>query len=892
MKKICVILFTIIFNYTAFAQTVREVSGAVRDSTGESIIAATVKLIIAKDTLTTRTDIDGAFTFKAVKSSTFLLTVSSLGYQTLNKRYLYNDDIAPLKLDPIVLKSESKLLGEVVISGRPTITIKEDTVEYRASDYKLRENALTEDLLKKLPGIEVDNKGNIKAQGKSVTKVRVNGKDFFGGDVKTATQQLPADIIDKIQIVDDYGDQANLAGIKSGKSEKILNIQIRPDKNKGYFGTGSAAIGNKKSYQASLTANSYNNKQQLSFFGNLGNTSNLNGLTNMKSIGFNYRDDWNKKLTSYGSYNFSNRNNNLVSNVIQQSSFLNALIYKDQNSCNKTIDNNHRLNWNIEYRPDSLSYIKFSPSLSYSKTNADIISNYIQNSNSQLSSKGTTAYNNGSKSPHIDGNILLNHRFTKKGRNISLNLFSNNSINNQDDEVLNAYTNYTIAGNNDFYQHQQLDIVNRKRSIITTLFYNEPLSKTANLEFNYSCNYTKYTNERNTYDLKNMQRTLIPNADLSNDYNYSFTTHRIGINYRDDQKRHSYSLGGNIEPSILNGNSVISGVLIPYHKIGFNFVPIAYFTYNFSKTRSFNVGYSGRSNEPNYSQLQPIPDLSNPQYPVYGNPDLNAEFNHTINLGYNNFEFNTGNTLFTNISASFTKNKIVSNVVRRTDPKIGLVQETGYLNTNGFYSINGYYNYSKPLAERKYVFSLTGSVNYNNSISFTDNLKNAGHNWILSQGLNAQINPIKWLEVNPEVDYTYNHNSNNLIISSNTQVTSSWRLNFNSRTYFLKTWLIGTEISKTFNNGYSSSLTGNPLILNTYLEKKFFKNKNGTLRLQADNLFNENASVSHFVSANSIIDARNGKSPRYFLVTFTMRFQKFSGQQPSMERPDSNNDMD
>ncbi len=890
LKSKLLLLLIFIFNYTSFAQNSRNVSGVVRDSTGENIIAATVKLIIDKDTLFTHTDIDGGFTFKAVKSSGFLISIFSLGYQTLNKRYLYNDDVTSIKLDPVILKSQSRLLNEVLISGTPAITIKEDTVEYRASDYKLRENALTEDLLKKLPGIEVDKDGNVKAQGKNIGKIRVNGKDFFGGDVKSSIKQLPANIIGKIQIVDDYGDQANLTGIKNGDSGKVLNIQISPDKNKGYFGTATVGLGNKERYQASLTANAYNNTRQLSFFASMDNTNNRGGLTNMGSIGFNYHDDWSKKLRSYGSYSFSNRNNDVISHAIQQSNFLDTRIFRDQNSNDNTRANNQRLNWNMEYRPDSSSYIKFSPSVSYSTNKLNRIASYIQNSNSQLSSKGTTLYTMSSQSPAIDANVLLNRRFAKRGRNISLNLFLTNSKTSQDKDALNEYT---ASNNTGFYQHQKLNIANRSINIETTLSYTEPLSKTASLEFNYDYNYTKHKNERNTYDL-NRQSAPVQNRALSNDYNYSFTTNSISVNYRDNQKRYNYSLGASVQPTVLHGSSVISGVIIPYHNRSFNFIPIARFAYNFSKTRSFNISYFGRSNDPDYSQLQPVPDVSNPQYPVYGNPALNAEFNHTISLGYNNFEVNTGNSLFTNISASFTQNKIVSNLVRSTDPQIGLIQETRYLNTaDGYYTLSAYCAYSKPLAERKYVFSLTGYVNYNNNISFIDDLKNTGRNWILSPGLNAQINPVKWLEINSGANYRYNLNSNDLVINSNARVSSSsWDLNFNSKTYFLKIWLIGTEISQTFNTAYSSSLAAGPLIFNAWLEKQFFKNKNGALRFQAYNLFNESASVSRYVTANSIIDVRNSNFPRYFMLSFILRLQKFSGRQPSMQMPSSTGDMD
>ncbi|MEY3678777.1 MAG: hypothetical protein RI924_918, partial [Bacteroidota bacterium] len=271
MKKLVLLASLLLFNVLVFAQSNYEVSGTVRDSSGRSVIAATVKLAMAKDTLFTRSNVDGFFKFSAVKSGQFLISISSLGFQAVNRRYLYKDGEGKLELDPIILKASAKELNEVVISGTPSVTVKEDTVEYRAADYKLKEDAQVEDLLRKLPGVEVDQNGNVKAQGKQITRVRVNGKDFFGGDVKTATQQLPANLIDKIQIVDDYGDQANFTGIKEGDPEKILNIQIRPDKNKGYFARGTIGEGNEDRYQGNLSVNYFNDKQQISFLGNLNN---------------------------------------------------------------------------------------------------------------------------------------------------------------------------------------------------------------------------------------------------------------------------------------------------------------------------------------------------------------------------------------------------------------------------------------------------------------------------------------------------------------------------------------------------------------------------------------------------------------------------------------------
>lgn len=938
MKIVITLLIGLFISYNATGQTIRDISGIVKDTTGTSVIAATVKYIAGKDTLFTRTDLDGKFAFKNVKSSTFLITVSSLGYQAINKRFLYKDDSTPLVLEPFILKAENRMLSEVVISGTGSITIKEDTIVYRAADYALRENALAEDLLRKLPGVEVDNDGNVSAQGKQITRVRINGKDFFGGDVKTATQQLPADILESAQIIDDYGDQANLTGIRNGDPEKILNFTIRADKNKGYFARGTIGGGDKERYQGSITANTYNNSEQFSVIGNLNNTNtsvfsfgsgggfsggggggarvqmsgsggsggggnrgqmsggfgggfggggfgaNSDGLTNVGSIGLNYRKDYGTKLSSYGNYSYSNRDNIVLSNQLQQNNFQNTLISTDQNSTRNLVTDNHRFGWNLEYKPDSVNFIKFSPTFSYSSTNNLGNSNYIQRDNNSLTSDGLSKNNTVSKSPNLGASLLFNHRLQKKGRNLSLLVSANNSRTKQEDDQLSDYINYIASGGNtSVYRNQELYDNNRSSNINANLSYNEPLSASTNLEFNYNYSRNNYKTDRDTYDISNTGISTFNNT-LSNEFNYSFSTNRFGINYRVNQKRYNYSLGISAQPNLLEGNSVVLGLRTSNRNTGFNLIPSARYSYNFSRTKAFNANYFGRAIEPTYIQLQPTPNIANPQYPIYGNPNLGAEFSHILNFRFNNFNFNSGDVLFFNLSGNFTENKIVSNIVRRMDPAVGLVQETRYLNTNGYFTTNAFYNYSKPFQEKKYVFSINGSANYINNISYTDNVKNTGKNWIFSQGLNMQINPNKNLEFNPGFRYSFNTNTNDAITNNNTKV-STYSLNFNTRIYFLKSWLLGSDLSKSFNNGYSSSLAVNPFIINTYLEKQFFKDKRASLRIHGFDLLDENTSVSRSVTGNIITDSQSNRLSRYVMLSFTMRLQKFSGKQPQQQTP-------
>lgn len=906
MKHILSFFLLSLISLTAFSQSNYEVSGTVRDSSGLSVIAATVKLRSAKDSLFTRTNADGAFSFKGVKSGQFTLSITSLGFQSALRKYMYNEGEGNLALGVINLKNSSKQLNEVVISGTPTVTVKEDTLEFRAADYKLKEDAQVEDLLRKLPGVEVDKDGNVKAQGKAVTRVRVNGKDFFGGDVKTATQQLPANLIDKVQLIDDYGDQANFTGVKEGDPEKILNIQIRPDKNNGYFTQGRIGQGNEGRYQGNISANMFNKTQQISVQGNLNNTNtslfNFNGggggarvqlggggggariqigggggnaggdgLTRVASVGLNYRDEWSKKLTSYGNYSYANRNNEVLRTTQQQNINTSGFLLNNQNSTSNTSSINHRFNWNLEYKIDSVNYLKVTPYFNLGQSNGTSASTFafLQDGTSLISS-GNNGGISSSETPNFGADALFNHRFGKRGRTASVTLSLSKNNTTQENDAINQTTpvGVPIA----VYQRQVVSNNNTNTTTRSGISYIEPLSRTESLEFNWNFSLADYQNGRTTLGTNTPGGVLAIVASQSNDYTYSFMTNRLGMNYRVTQKKYNYSLGLGVQPSLLSGTSVSNQT--SYRRTALNIIPVLRYSYNFSKTKEFNASYNGRNNEPSFNQLQPVTDVSNPQFPVVGNPNLKAEFSHNINIRYNNFNFEKGDVWFTNFSVNLTENKIVSNSVFLPGNKI----ETRYLNTNGFYSVNGFYTWSKPFAERKYTLSINGFANYSNNINFVDDQKNIGKNLIISQGASFQLNPAQWIELNPGVNYTANKNTYSISAQQNTKV-STWNLTFNGKAYIRKTWILGADFTKALNKGYTSGFAVNPFIMNTYLEKQFLKNKAASLRFQIFDVYNENTSISRSVTANSINDTRSNRLARYAMLTFSLKLQKFNGQQ-------------
>ena len=898
-------LALILTAHYSLAQTA-EVSGVLKDSTGLTVISAAIKLYSSQDTLSAVSDIDGKFYIRNVKSKNFSINVTALGFKPFAKTYNFSSSGAGnVDLGTIILSNDVRLLSQVTVDGTPDVVVKEDTLQFRADQYKLKDNALAEDLLKKLPGVEVDRDGNVTAQGKQVTKVRVNGKDFFGGDVKTATQNLPADVLQNVQIIDDYGDQANITGIKDGEPEKILNFTIRPDRNKGYLTRGTVGVGNKERYQASVFAAKFNNNQQLSLLANLNNTNanifnltqqgggrrgprsgggmnfNSSGLTDVKSLGLNYRDQWSDKVTAYGSYSIFGRNNKVESTTMQENlatannNFTTVDNNKRLNS--ETGNLNHRFDFNIEYKIDTLNYLKFTPRVTFSTTDKTENSDFEILRNDVLSSDGSYVDIIDSKTPNLGADILFNHRFARTTRNVSLSAYLNTSGSNSNQDYLNRsieYGNDPITAATNLYQRQLIDNDNTTNNININTSYIEPLSKTKSLEFNYEYGLNKIDNKRTV--LNSDFETDLPSydSDLSNNYNFSFTTNRFGLNYRVRQEKLSYTLGMGLQPSVLKGESITRNTST--RTTALNIYPSARFQYKFSRSKEFNINYNGRSNLPSYNQLQPVTDNSNPQFPVIGNPDLEAEFNNNINIRYNNSNITSGNTFFTNFNFNYTKDKIVSTTTTLpAESASNAIQERGYANANGYYSLNGFYAYNRQLKDKKYVFGLRGMANYNNNISFVNNEKNTGRNLVLSQRLQIQIQPKDWLEVVPSVNYTYNRNNNTISTNSNREI-HTWSTAFDSKIYFTKTFLWGTQADKNFNRGYGS-IGANPFIINTYLEKQFFKGNTGALRLTAFDILDENTAISRTVDPAYILDSRSNRLSRYFMLTFTMRINKFAG---------------
>ncbi len=926
MRKItAAIVVLIIISASASAQ----VKGTVIDSSNKKPIdKAVVGLIIKSnptDTAYIFTDEKGQFKFDVVPSSNFSVIVSNLGFSPVAKFVPVKQPQKIIDLGNIILASRGMMLDEVMVQSAP-IVVKEDTIEYRADAFKTKEGAVVEDLLKKLPGVEVDKDGNVKAQGKSVTRIKVNGKDFFGGDVKTATKELPANIVDKIQVIDDYGDQATVSGIKEGDPDKIINIELKKDKNKGFFGRATVGTGTQERYQASFNGNYFNNNKQISLVGNSNNTNsslfnfggggnrgatsmiktgmnaisdmggmgamnNLmqsgdfsqfgsggGGITATNSFGTNYRDQWGKKLSVYGSYSYSHRNTSQLQNTSSQNFYQSGTFINNQDLNSLTIGTTHRATFNMEYKVDSFNYLKISPAISYGTTDGNSKTVFDYSQAGSKTSDGSTKSLKDSKAPNLSANILFNHRFRKRGRNFSANLNIGNSESNSTQDVTNLSYQYVaplIGPRNSF---QYIDQQNNNYNYGVRFTYSEPLSKVRNLDLSYSHNLNYARNDKKNYTVDSATKVKTFNSFLSNDYENNFYNNRMGISLRTTKKKYNYTLGVSFQPVDLKGKSLTKdSAYKPIQRV--NIFPIARAVYNFSRTKALNFNYSGNANQPSFSQLQPVIDASNPQYITSGNPNLKPAITHNLNFSFNNFNFITGKVLFTNFTFSTIKNQIVNNSINRGAGRQMTIPE----NVNGYFNLMGLYTYSKPYKNRKYVLNFTGSANYNHNINLIDSIRNIGQNWIVSQGFTFEFNYKEWLQFGTGLSYSindvkYKKPAGAALTSLQNSSSNAWTISSNINIDITKRTILKYDFDYTINSGLASSVSRNYTIMNASIEQQLFKKKNGIVRFAAFDLFKQNTNISRSVSANSITDSRSNKLTRYFLLSFTYRLQKFQGQ--------------
>ena len=903
------------------------IKGQLRDTTEHQVLKrATTSVLHTDSTLATQalSGDDGNFIISNIPPANYILKIAFNGYETRFTNFTIDSSDAALNAGIIYMAPQAHEL-EAIIIQTPPIIIKKDTVEFNAGMFATKPNATAEDLLKKLPGVEVDKTGNIKAQGETVQRVLVNGKRFFGDDPRMATQNLPGDVIDKIQVFDDQSDQSAFTGFDDGNRVKTVNIITK--KNSGTFGKFIAGAGNKSLYDIATNFNIFNGNQQISFIGQLNNTNkqnftaqdilgssggggraggsgrggrgggnfggggrgnlgggsqllqslntgNNNGIITTAAAGLNYRDQWGKNTNVYGSYFYNNLltskdQKTLTENLIPNdtSNFNN----EDQSSLRRVI--NQRINFNFETQLDSSNSLIIRPNISYQKTNnsSQSTTTTTQGKSELLNkSNATTENHNEGYNGNID--MLFRHRFQKAGRTFSLDVNGSGNTNNGNGNNL-SLTDFFNNGVDSAHAINQHYISKTKgQGVSTTVAYTEPIGKNSQLELDYNYNYNKNNADRLTYDFDSVsQKFSSIDSLLTNQYENTYSSNRVTLNYRTRTSNLNLSFGNGVQFGSLTSINNTKNLTLTQHYT--NMYPTANLRYSFSRTSSLRFNYSGRTSQPGVEQLQPVIDNSDPLNVQIGNPDLKQSFTHSFRLLYNSFDNVHFRNIFATVNASFFQNQISTNLTSKAG-----IDTIRYTNLNGAYNISAFFNYGFQLKKPKSNLNFTTNFTNTKNVSITNNEFNVNQNYTFGETVKFATNLKQNFDMNFSATPTYN------IVRYSVQPTQNQ--NYFSQvlsteaTYYTKSgWLLNADFDFTAYSGRSSGYNTSVPLLNAAIAKQFLKNKAAELRFSVFDLLNQNVSITRSASENYIQDVQTKVLTRYFLLTFTYNLKNFNKPQ-------------
>ena len=899
-------------SYVGFAQNLT-IQGSLKDSiANRALNSATVSLVYAKDSSLvsfSRTNEAGVFNFKNVAPGNYLISVSYVGYVPKWVPVLTGTE-KTVEMGLIYMNDVNSMSTVTVTARRPPVVINGDSVEFNSENFKTAPNAVVEDLLKKMPGMEVDKSGGITVNGKKVTKVFVNGKEFFTGDPMMATKNLPADAVDKIQVYDRKSDQAMFTGIDDGSEETAINLKLKKDRNRSTFGKLNGGAGTPSVFDAQGNINVINNDEQFSAIGGANNTNrqnfsnrnivnfsgggggrpgagggvtinfsggsgetdaNAQGIADTYSIGGNYSNIFNDKKTEFNanlSVSDVTRNNNSFSktqnltpgNAFNRISNSNSIAGNKQQNFGSTID--HKVSDNFSFR--------FTPSLGLQQTtnySEDSTQTYLTNGN--LLNSNNTIASSTSDAVNAASTLLLRKKFAKKGRTLSSTITQSfnrsNSTGNQFTEQL-SYINNKLT--NDSILDQQNTRKGENTSYSANLIYTEPLGKKSLLEFNTYLSKSIGSSSRRIFDRNNATDTYdLLNTRLTNEFNSEYTYSGGGMSYRSNQKKYNFSTGVSLQKAVLDGENISAKT-----KLSQSFqdiLPNATFRYNFSQTKNLNVDYRTSTNQPSITQLQPVLDQSNINRQSIGNPDLKRSYVHNLNIRFFSSKILAGKSFFSTLNASTTNNSIVN--YDSVLPNRTIL--TKPVNVNGAYRINTSLNYGFGIKKLKSRLSFGLNAGLNNNISFANGLLNTIVTKSTGPSMTYSYIVDDVIDINLTARYSFSNTNNAVNPTLNTNFLTKV-FGADMTNYLPLNIVLNQSFNYAINTGRAEGFNTAIPIWNASFSKFFMKNKRAEIKMSAFDLLNKNIGISRNVSQNQIVDRSYNVISQYFMLTFTYSLQK------------------
>ena len=831
-KRGFIALFLCIFLST-IAQSVAAqftISGIVKDKNDNlPLPQVSIRLLSAKDS-TFVTGIsskdNGTFSLKVPKAGNYIAAFSFLGYRTTYEPVQLSKGQPRRNLGDVLLGSNDVLLQEAVVVGKaPEVVVKEDTVEFNADSYKTQPNSVVEDLLKKLPGVEVDSEGKITHAGKEITKILVDGKEFFSDDPKVATKNLPVDIIEKLQVVDRKSDLARLTGVDDGEEETVINLTIKEGMKHGWFGNVTGGYGLNGRYEAGAMLNHFFGDNQVTILAGSNNTNNMgftdmggsrfrrfggmNGINTSHNVGVNFNVGKGDAFRVGGDVSYNNSNRDVLQRTERQNMFEDSTSY--YSGYNKMKDNgqNIRGNFRLHWEIDSLNTLEFRPRFSVALSKSDSYDSALTTAGDIARSKvNFSESDNHNKGTGYDlsGELIYNHKFRNRpGRSFSIQAQYSYSDTKEDGWTKALYKYYML--DKDSTLDQMDDNHTWSNGYGARFTWTEPLGdvkKGRFLTFSYRFqasfnNADKYTYDILTDPLNAVTNDTVRNDELSNSFRNDYYSHRAQIGFKQVTANYTYDIGVAAVPSSSQSIDLInSDRNIPKRTV-FNVAPYLRYRYKMGKQRSLRIDYRGYSSQPSMNQLQPVEDRSDPLRIVMGNPELKPAFQNWFRARFNDYDEKTQRAIMAMVNGGFTTNSIISETTY--DSKTG-GQRTTYRNVNGVWNAAGMFMYSTPFRNKHWQLNSFSRVSYSNSVGYNNGTRNDAGSFNAIENLGLAFRS-DYFDAELRGNYRYALATNSMQ-SRNDQSTHNYGGTFNVNGYLPWSITLGTDITYSGSAGYSA----------------------------------------------------------------------------------------
>lgn len=897
---------SMVFALPALAWVIR---GTVADKQGEPLVGATVRLLKPDSTRVGATiaDADGRFAITNVSNGRYILLAEYVGSTPQARDVTVKD--ADIRVKKMLLEESATTLKEAVVEGiRTPMKVMQDTVEFAADTYKTQPNAVVEDLLKRLPGVEVSSDGKITANGKEVSKILVDGKEFFSDDPKVASKNLPVNMVDKLQVVDRKSDLARLTGVDDGEDETVINLTVKKGMKNGWFGQAEAGAGTDSRYMGSFTVNRFWNDNQMTLLGAINNTNEMgfsdggsrfrrfggsNGITTSRSLGINFNVGNKEIFRIGGDIMYSNTSRRTTTQRNRQYLFPDSTSYVNSYSRSRDRGHNVRADLRLQWNPNEWNTFEFRPRMSFNVNDSWSADTSLTTSGTmqRVTYSRNAAYSHG-KSWEFGGEVIYNHKFANRpGRSFSVQarLQASNVRERENSWSRNEF--FLLNDSIDLYD--QVDNNHTwSNTFNTRVSWTEPLGDVKNgnfLTFAYSFRYRWNNADKMVYDDPEPRPwvdgwlgdygsnlgALIWNQDLSNQFRNDYMNQDIRAGFKHVTKSLNLDVGLSLVPQMSKSVDLINHERDIRRNV-LNFAPYMRYRWRITKTRSLMVNYRGRSNQPSISQMQPVADMSNPLRIVVGNPDLDPTFSHNIQMRFNDFNPQGQRSFMLMANAQVSQNAVVS---RSTFNRETGGQVTTYENVNGVWNMMMMGMFSTPLENKSWTVNAHAFARYSHDVGFSNGSR------MLTRNLNINIMPsIAFrpdnleLEVRPRYSFQQTRSS---VQTGNNRTVHSYGGMFNGTYYAPFGLVISTDLNWAKTSGYSEGYNSNQCLWNATLSYQFLRDRSLTVSAKAYDLLQQRKSIMRQNGNNYIDDTMYNSLTRYFMFTVAWKFNTFGkGNEP------------